>query len=362
MKGLVKFLGIISFITIILTLILFEACRKDFIGNEFIPSTAKKENNIHNRFLNIYANRGTIQNRDDTTTYTISEAIEYLNDGLNMIYCRPGKDDYNQSLSFTDTNNISVTNNKITEANLVELMDSLAYWAGDHYYGDTTTTKTTFAFISRTASSVYNNSIDISTCFIMEKGSEFSSIETYPYGKSWPYGFTNNHTCNNEQGGKDAPDFFRRDLRRALLYRPFVYENYFFTDPYVICFSSHSDDCDSYEIPWYWADEFQQELDNGSDDTSGDNYYESPLFYNYGRNPNFHACLDTSEMNFHYLGMKELVEDNKPSGKVIGNIEVGYNKTLSVPYFTRLNSMMVFYFKKQAPLSEFEDVEYLPWY
>jgi hypothetical protein len=281
------------------------------------------------------------------TNYSIPAALGYLNDSLNVRYCRPG-DEYGTTLVFIDTFEVAVNgSNQITDTDLEDLADEIADTAGAHFYGRGAGSKAPFMFEIRQAGAVDGGMLPVSSWFIMEEGEPTDESDAYPYEESWPYGHGQIIGCPTTPNGIDAPDLFRRDLRKEIVYGLKNGKGmYAYNRLYTICFSAMSDDCVSYEIPFLSADEFQQDLDNPDDPQNNDNFYEKPLFYNHSQYSNYHECLSPSEMNFHYDEMKELAEDQVGEGSVgerdIVQLEVGYNE-LFTGTSRIFHSMQVYY-------------------
>lgn len=264
------------------------------------------------------------------TNYSIPAALGYLNDSLNVRYCRPG-DEYGTTLVFIDTFEVAVNgSNEISDTDLENLADEIADTAGAHFYARGAGSKAPFMFEVRQAGAVDGGMLPVSSWFIMEEGDPTDESDAYPYEDSWPFGFGTIIGCPTTPTGIDAADLFRRDLRKEIVYGLKNGKGmYAYNRLYSICFSAMSDDCVSFEIPFLPADEFQQDLDNPNDPQNNDNFYERLLFYNHDFYSNFHECLSASEMNFHFEEMMELAEDQVGEGGVgereIIQVEVGYN-------------------------------------
>ena len=277
----------------------------------------------------------------DIVYYTTSEALDQINDALNLNYCRP-KNDYSTTAVFKDSFNIAYSPvNGISETDLLSLCNQAAIAAGDHYYAISDSTKAPFTFEVVQADNPANNNIPLYVYFTMTKGACSSSV-TYPYASTearkfgWNYG-----TCTDVGDGFDAADIFRCDLRKNKAYKN-THASYYFTDRYSVCFGQEY--CHSYEIPFIEPDLTEGPLSNPNDSQSGDNAFDYLLFSSNQNLNNFHLCLNSEELNFYYLSSANLIDTYKPSGKVVGNVEYGYNWTSS-EFATYFQTMRVDYNK-----------------
>lgn len=282
-----------------------------------------------------------------TTYYSIGDALEYLNDSLNIWYCRPG-DEYDETLVFIDTFEVDINgSNEISESDLEALAVEIAETAGDHFYPRGATNKAPFMFEVRQAGIPGGGVVPVVSWFIMEEDDPTSESDEYPYEDPWPYGYGASIGCPTTPNGIDAPDLFRRDLRDALTYG---WKNgkggYAYNRLYTICFEGEGNECNVFEIPFLEADEYLLNLDNPNDPTDDDNFYESPLFFNTTGDPDYHVCLSVNEMNFHFEEMEELAEaelsNENVDGRQIVQVEVGFLQMISGT--TQIfHSMQVYY-------------------
>jgi hypothetical protein len=284
-----------------------------------------------------------------TTDFTVAEALDYLNDSLNIWYCRPG-DEYGVTLVFIDTFEVELNgSNKIDKADLEDLALEIATTAGEHFYDRGATDKAPFMFEVRQAGPIsLSGTVPIQSWFIMEEDEPTDETDSYPYSDPWPFGYGSTSTaCGNPPTGDDAADLYRRDLREALTYgMKFGKGGYSYNRLYNICFS-FSSDCGAEELPFVPADEHICCFDNPNDVTEDDNLYDRLLWLNYEGFSNYHSCLSTAEMDFYYEEMSDLAEDQLGSegvgeDRVIVQLEVGY-WTLTGEDWTIGHSMQVFY-------------------
>lgn len=302
-----------------------------FLGCDQSTRVQKNElsQNPHSKYLE---GRKTNQITNRTTRYTISEAVEFLNDGLNYLYCRPG-DFYNQGITFTDTFSIAVSSGQIEEDDLIELMDTIAYFAGGHYYADSRTVKEPILFhmvqLATSSSTVTN----IEATFLMEAGLVSGTDDSYPYELDWVYALwsnENNEECN-EQQNSSAALLLHRDLNKNLAVRG-QYPNFYLKDPEVVCFDPAGAECSSmHNLPYFP----HTNLYNGSLRTPNDvldNLNDFLLFLNNDDFDNFSKCLSVSEMNFYYEEQEDLILDMLPSpanDRVIAALYVGWDRFVS---------------------------------
>ncbi len=290
-----------------------------------------------------------------TKTYTVGQSLDFLNDGMNLLYCRP-EFFHQETLVFYDTLNIPISAGEIEEDDLVYAMDSIASFAGGKYYSEASTNKEPIMINSRQIFSSSPYFITIEAEFIMEVNDVLETEDEYPYEDSWIYGQWAedvSEECSIEGANNDAVDLLRRDLRNDIVFRD---GDYYFTNPTVICLDAGTHDCISAEIPvFHHIDEsiglFY--LDN-TNDMYGNNLYDALLFTNWDGYENFHECLSDDEMNFYYDSMKDLAlgELPYPAGYIdIMQIEVGYFATALFNEHI-WHSMLVIIATKNYPLDE----------
>ena len=325
-----------------------------------VPSNTRVSSSYHENHL-AYLHRGLDPNqimvRD--SRYSLQDALDLLNDGMNHLYCRP--DEYrNETVSFTDVFSVPKTSGEIAEGDLANLMDDIALFAGDNYYDESGSNKQPLLFNMTESSGPSPSYFYIEATFIMEKNLLPSGGDNYPYSTDWKWAQLGNdvtNQCNTENVNLDAADLFRRDLRQHIVYRNNA-KKYYFKNPYAVCFSGASNNCSSQEIPFtILISEFYDNTDllNGNDATSSDNFEDLLIFRNYTGYPNFHTCITDDEMNFYYESMYDLALNILPSpvgDNAIMQIEVGYE--LLAPEFTTtiFHSMVVIRATKVEVLEE----------
>jgi hypothetical protein len=281
----------------------------------------------HYAILQEYKKRNGIQLRH--TTYDVDDAIDLLDTTMNSLYCRP-EGQYEETLVFADTFTVSHSSEQINEEDLNDLMDSIALFAGGHYYAESRNTKEEFLFDHVHTSTSSTTELEISAYFYMRAGDPVDESDTYPYSYKWPYGMGDEIECegNSNEDELNAAVLFARDLRENEAYEIVPPNVFFFIDPYTICFSPLPT-CAGVGIPsGGFIDEtlFSAEVENGDDPTPEDNFFEYLLWYNNDGDNNYHECLSTNEMDFYYEEMADLLDKEKPANKVLTSIEVGYRE------------------------------------
>jgi hypothetical protein len=316
------FIKIFKFLAIAVSVVLFAGCANENNQIKKIEFTT----NPHAKYLESNQNNH-ITGR--TTRYTISEALEYLNDGMNYLYCRPG-DVYNEGMTFTDTFSIAISSGAIEEDDLIDLMDEIAYFAGDLYYADSRTVKEPIIFhmvqVANASSSVAN----IEATFLMEAGLVSETEDSYPYELDWVYAIwygENNEECN-EQQNNSACLLLHRDLNKNLAVRT-QYPAFYLKDPEVVCFDPGGAECVSlHNLPQFpHTNIYGESLRNPNDVL--DNLFDFLLFRNNDNYDNFSECLSVNEMNFYYESQEELALDMLPSpanDRVIAALYVGWDR------------------------------------
>jgi len=192
--------------------------------------------NLYTNYLNNTKQGKAILPRD--TRYSVGDALEYLNDGLNFLYCRPN-DYFLETMVFLDTFAIPVSSGQIDEGDLMDLMDNIAVFAGDHYYADAREEKEPLMFDVNQISGPSPSYVYFQAIFFYEADVPLDLDDTYPYENAFIYGQYSvdvTNLCNDLDVNLDAADLFRHDLRENVVYR---YKNlhYYFKDPYYVCFN-----------------------------------------------------------------------------------------------------------------------------
>lgn len=338
----------------------FIGCQSEFTSSEEIK---RYENESLSAFYLRLKSDG-LENR--TTRYTISEATDLMNDGLNFLYCRPDEF-YDESKVSIDTFAVAVDgSNLILDSDLESLMEDIAEFAGSFYHADLRSDKQPFLFEVNPLAGSTPGYKYYQAVFSYHAASGNSAMDEYVYTDSWIYGQFGadvSSQCSDEEYNADAADLLRRDLRKNNVYRN-KSQAYYFKNPYVICYEILGQYCFLVEIPFYFPiDETIDELENVNDVTPNDNYCDYLLFYNTSSNPNFHDCLTSDEMNYHYEKMDSLIDVRTPSpitGQFLSQIEVGYDLLLgsSSTYF---HGMIQVNAERQVITdSQFEEPEILP--
>ena len=104
--------------------------------------------------------------------------------GMNFIYCRPS-DIYAESVAFSDTFRLEITSNEVYESDLLDLMDTIAFFAGEHYYADNRTEKEPLIFDINQLTSSSPNYVNIEATFVILVGEASNVNDAYPYDSSW---------------------------------------------------------------------------------------------------------------------------------------------------------------------------------
>jgi hypothetical protein len=322
----------ISIIVSIILFILAEiACNNESISKP--KNIEMYRNNPHYQYLK--EKQGTSYFHSRSNQYTVSEAIDYLNDGMNFIYCRPS-DYYSESVAFTDTFRLAISSNIVEEDDLLDLMDTIAYFAGENYYADNRTEKEPLIFDINLLASTSPNYVRIEATFIMLAGEAPTAEDSYPYEDSWVYAFwynEENEECNEEPGSVSAQALYRRDLNINLVNRNQT-NPFYFINPEAVCFDVAGAECMTlHGLPnlphknLYW-----ESLVNPNDVTILDNLYDFLMFRNRDSYDNYSTCLTAQEMNFYYEAMEDLalVLIPDPPGDIgFVALEVGWDRYIS---------------------------------
>lgn len=338
--------GKITLAALLILCLLWNACKK-----EALPLTEKvfTVNNVQKSTLEfiekakLLKKEGHINLRTDTY-YNVADALDLLNDALNLNYCRPVTE-YASLGTFKDSTNMSLTiTSTISETNLLILFNNIAITSGAHYYSESDTTKAPFIFEVVQANNLNGSTLPIHVYFTISKGVPLNT-PSYPYGEDedWKWAY-NGGKCVDPVDLYDAADIFRNDLRKNRKYKNS--HPYYFKNRYSVCFVAKNNSCGGYELLGNFDPSLSvdgDEILNPSDVTPNDNLNDFLLFENYSNYSNYHDCLSDSEMNFYYEQMNDLVTAYIPTQKVIGNIEVGYNE-LNFVHNRRLHIMRVDYF------------------
>ncbi len=312
---------------------MLSSCKKDVLDNQVVVEDLIQAVNIKTlEFVEKAKTIGTEKKivMRDGGYYSSTEAFDLINDALNYNYCRPA-DEYLRTRVFKDSFNITFNPvNGISEIDLLNLYNAAANKAGEHYYGISDSTKAAFMFDVRQAGNPSGNNLPVYVYFMMTAGN-CDTPTSYPYDETdywwwaWDAG-----KCDDTYQGDDAPDIFRCDLRKNKLYKNKT-ASYYFTDRYSVSFAAF----DGYPGGGFEMSDINSDqtielndLYNPLDSITNDNYLDYLLFKSKG---DLDLCLDPVEMNFYYISSANLIDLNLPFNKVIGNIDYGYNLTLSLP-------------------------------
>src|SRR5690606_20872156 len=114
-----------------------------------------------------------------STRYSLEDALEYLNDGMNFLYCRP-VEHYLTTLVYSDTLVVAVDGYEtIAEEDLIDLMDTIAYKAGEYYYSSWTSDKEPLMFVMKDVAGASSGYAHIEAVFMMTEGGETSTEDEY---------------------------------------------------------------------------------------------------------------------------------------------------------------------------------------
>lgn len=322
-----------ALLSIVIVSLMLSSCKKDVLDNQVVVEDLKQ--GVHVKTLEFIEKAKTISSEKkiemrDGGYYSSTEAFDLINDALNYNYCRPS-DEYLRTRVFKDSFNITFNPvNGISEIDLLNLYNAAANKAGEHYYGMSDSTKAAFMFDVRQAGNPSGNNLPVYVYFMMTAGN-CDTPTSYPYDEmdywwwAWDAG-----KCDDTYQGDDAPDIFRCDLRKNKLYKNKT-ASYYFTDRYSVSLAAF----DGYPGGGFEMSDINSDqtielndLYNPLDSITNDNYLDYLLFKSKG---DLDLCLDPVEMNFYYISSANLIDLNLPFNKVIGNIDYGYNLTLSLP-------------------------------
>lgn len=264
------------------------------------------------------------------TNYSAAQALVLLNHGLNYQYCRNQEPDASVTYQFIDT--LSVTLNQdgsISESNLNTLYAAIATTAGTHFYQQTDTTKRPFAFDINYVGTPVNNVQLVESTFQMVSGLGGGQPH-YPYntGNTWWF-YQNYGACPNQNINTfDVCDILRFDLNKNEAYHN-KFGGYYFTGKQAVCFFvGNGHNCyGAFEVP---LNGFASKTINGNallnpnDVTYADNWYDFLVFHLFPT-PNYHVCLNDSELNYYYQSNKQLAISENPQDKVLGLFEIGWD-------------------------------------
>ncbi len=279
--------------------ILASSCNKDtdmsdtVLPENMYESIQERQDQII-EFLGIVTQKdGNVTSRTSSFNLQTNEAVPFLEESLNLGFCRLDSSFYEQYFYAYDTIFIPVSNDSISSAVLADAFDSIAHFAAIEYGNRPSSTRKSilFGLYSDYVVDTTRNDILVACLYVVAEniGVAYSS-GNYDVDDYWYYccGFGK---CGPYSGGEpnDAAKILTKDLKEALV-PSLLNLAYYFIEPYSICFSPGNgcwDGVNHIEIDEYINDEHSMWW-NTSD------------------------CMDPTDLGFHFSSMKEMIKDNQP--------------------------------------------------
>jgi hypothetical protein len=255
-------------------------------------------------------------------TMKTKEAIPFLEESLNLGFCRLDSSFYEDYHYAYDTVFIQVSNDSISSADLTDAFDSIAHFAAIEYGNRPVSTRKSilFGLTSDYVVDTIRNGILVACLYVVAEdiGVTYKS-GNYDVDDYWHY-CCGGGKCGPYSGGQpnDAARILTRDLKKVLV-PSLLNRAYYFIEPYSICFSpgSSCNEPNSNIIYDEYVDEF--------------GYDPQALWYDHS------DCLSPTDLTFHFDAIQHVLNDNRPftslppSLKSIVAVSVGHGQTVSIP-------------------------------
>lgn len=260
------------------------------------------------------------------TTYTISEALDLLDETLNYAYCRPSTPLQN-TIILSDTLYMAVTTSTtVTEQEVADLFDAASMDLGTQYHAMSLTNQQPWAFSVRQFGNLENDELPIIIQLSVAYGGYVNALIDYEE-EDYFYAFQGG-LCDMTPG-PGAPDVLRNNLKYDYIPTGTHYcknAKYF-----RVCNVWNGDviRCDADGLPGNIY-EFDWQITNPMVKASiglWDNINDFKLFRQCECAPNYDECLSGDvEMPFNEGAMGDLLDAHTPENYAPGNIWVGSKK------------------------------------
>ena len=246
------------------------------------------------------------------TILETSIAIRFLEESLNLGFCRFDTMIFSSYEFNYDTILIDIINDSITSTDLAIAFNKIAGFAANIYnLKDLTTRQSVFFGLKYGFDPVSNNKLPVEVCYTVAFNLESAYKSGFYDNDDYWYYCCNRGKCGNYSGEEplDGAQILRKDLRHDLIPKRLLYQ-YYFVEPMNYCFHKGSD-CYDIEMPIHYNQYIFVEEDR--------------LFFKQD------DCMTPNDMNYYYSEMKNLAIENKPTNMQIVYLDVISDQTLSNP-------------------------------
>jgi len=348
--------------------LLFSQCAKQemALGSDALMSLTPDRRSQMKQLMALAGSKG--QDRAtlrSSNTYTISEALDLLDETLNYAYCRPATPQRN-TLILSDTLLMPVsTSSTVSEEDLADLFDAASLDIGTQYHGLTLNNKQPWVFSVNQFGEPANGEIPVIVQLEVAYGAFIT--DSIAYSSSVDYSYAWQGGLCNETPGPGAPEVLRDNLKYAYVPNPPNTKKYFKSAYYFIVYNVvHGD------VPWYAANglpdnifQFNAGIANPMEKASiglWDNINDFKLFRQCECvEDNYDECLSGDvEMPFNENEMGAILQAYLPALDFVpANIWVGSNKVddLALSGYIVFHNMVANYSKTILVSSNDEPVE-----
>lgn len=221
------------------------------------------------------------------------EAIPFLEESLNLGFCRLDSSFYEDYYYAYDTIFIPVSNDSISSATLTDAFDSIAHFAATEYGNRSVGSRQSilFGLTSDYVLDTILNGISVSCLYVVAEdiGTAYKSGD-YDVDDYWHY-CCGGGKCGPYSGGQpnDAVKILDKDLKKELV--PPLYNNsHYFIEPYSICFNQGNACYNGLEL--IEVNEYIYE--------TGTMWWDNS------------DCMAPEDLSFHFSAMQEMIREYQP--------------------------------------------------
>jgi hypothetical protein len=348
----------------VMMVLLFSQCAKQELrgGPDGLPTIAADRKAQMKQLMSLAGMKGQEGARLRTsTTYTVSEALELLDETLNYAYCRPGTP-LQETVILSDTLIMELNGSGlVTETALADLFDEASTNIGNQYHALSLSNKEPWAFSVSEFGAVENDELPIIVQLEVAYGGYITAEITYDENDNFSYHYGGGYCDNTLVDG--APEILRDNLKLAHVYNPPSTRKYFKRAYYLwVCNQVGSPiSCNGYGIPNnLYREDYRILNESDINPNNWNNINDWRLFRQHEYvTVNFDKCLSGDvEMPHNETRMGQIVAGSLPGVSYHpGNIWVGSDNLYQSGYEVPFHNMVVAYYQSITVASNDEPVE-----
>jgi len=284
------------------------------------------------------------------TNYTITEAIDLLDETLNYNYCRPGAP-LTETIILADTSFITLSNtNTVNSTDIATILSAASLRLGNHYHQLNLSNKQPWTFTVSQFDNPQGNQLPLLISLSVAYGNVLSTEPSIDPNANYSYKYKGGFCGDNFPGNPGAPELLRNKLKYQKIITFPNSQKYFYRGQNVtFCtpVGKAAKVCETVNgIPSVLKRGIEQRNEQVMMPLDNNNIND---WYSFRQTNmfllNYDECLTGDvEMPFNLIQMGSEIDNYKPLNTLIGNIWVGSGAFEYYNKYVFHNSLIEYFF------------------